>query len=154
MINFSELDKIVTSGKTITIVVLADSKEVFAISFDSATLAYKHLLAAGAAVITAPVIKDKPDSTDVAKVIKDAGPIVTGDGCGNNSEPDIAPEDVDIETGEIIEELIVEEKPKPQPRKPVEPKAAKVTEPKPEKEIKQPGTALTGNVIDDDDWGV
>ena len=148
MINFSELDKIVTSGKTITIVVLADSKEVFAISFDSATLAYKHIIESVAAITTAPVIKDKPDSSKAS-----------------TEEKEEAPEGVDIETGEVFEEAPavdpkIEVKPEPKKRQIAEPKTEtkaetkaepKAKEPKPEKEIKQPGTALTGDVIIDDD---
>lgn len=156
MINFSELDKIVASGKTITIVVLADSKEVFAISFDSATLAYKHLLEAGAAVITAPVIKDKPDSPKPSSAAKTEETAEIED----NEE---APEGVDAETGEIIEvKPVVEPKTEPKKRPVAEPKTEIKVEPKvepkdkepaPVKEVKQPGTALTGDVIvDEDEW--
>lgn len=76
MINLDELQKVVTSGKVVTLVIMIDGKELAAISFTLDTVAFKEILET---VIKAPVTiaeKTAPDAnktaSDTKKIASDA----------------------------------------------------------------------------------
>lgn len=68
MINFKELEKFATSGKVATIVVLVDGKELFALSFQMDTLAYKEILEDAKHIEKVAI----PDKTVVSAEVKKA----------------------------------------------------------------------------------
>lgn len=65
MINLNELEKVITAGKVVTLVIMVDGKELAAVSFTVDTVAFKEILEA---VVKKPVtIAEKPVEKPVEK---------------------------------------------------------------------------------------
>jgi len=65
MINLNELEKVITAGKVVTLVIMVDGKELAAVSFTVDTVAFKEILET---VVKTPIkIAEKPEEKPVEK---------------------------------------------------------------------------------------
>lgn len=74
MINFKELEKFVTSGKVMTLVVMIDGKEIGALSFTLDTLAYKAIFETAKPPEPVLIADKKPEEPSKTKTPKKAEP--------------------------------------------------------------------------------
>ena len=95
MINFNELEKAVTVGKVVTVVILVDGKELVAMSFKTDTVAFKEILEK--VIAPAPVIADKPKEVKKTEPAKAKSKTVV-------SRPESEPMDDDEQEEEFPDE--------------------------------------------------